>query len=346
MSVDTEARERQQAGPVVGGDLRRNLIVLVGVTVVLALLPLLLPEARQGVAARTLIFAIMGVGWNVMSGYGGMFSFGHAAFFGIGAYTDAYLLVEHGISPWLSLVVGAALAALFGVAIGWLCLRYRLEGAYFALATFAFAQMLLLLASNSTALQDTRGFNIPILSESSWLKMQFPVGSPNYLWIVSGLLVLALAVNLTMAHVRTGQYIMAIRDDHVAAESLSIPVMRYQLAAVAVSAAITATAGVFYTQYYLYVNPENAFGANVSVEAIVPAVIGGIGTLWGPLIGAAVIGPLSEVTASVLRSPPAFLSFLSGRSGLDVAIYATLIIVIVIFLPKGIYGSIRDRWRR
>lgn len=337
-TTDPRARYRDRG-------LRTDLLVLAAVTLALAVLPLVLPAARQGAAVRTLIFAIMAVGWNVMSGYGGMFSFGHAAFFGIGAYTDAYLLVEHGVSPWVALVVGAALAALFGVAIAFLCLRYRLEGAYFALATFAFAEMLLLVASNSAALQDTRGFNIPILSHASWAKMQFPIGSNNYLWIPAGLLVLAVAVNIALVHSRTGQYVMAIRDDHVAAESLSIPVMRYQLTAVAISAAITATAGVFYTQYYLYVNPDNAFGSNVSVEAIVPAVIGGIGTIWGPAIGAAVVGPLSEATASVLRNPPTFLSFLSGRSGLDVAIYAGLIIVIVLFLPKGIFGSIRARWR-
>ena len=267
-----------------------NWTVLVVGVVLVALLPYVLPASRESVAVRTLIFAVMAVGWNIMSGYGGMFSFGHAAFFGIGAYADAYLLVKHGVSPWIGILVGAVLAAVFGVAVAYLSLRYRLKGAYFALATFAFAQMLLLLTSNIEALNKTRGFNVPLVPGGSWSKMQFPIGSHNYFWIVLGILAVAVAVNILLVGSRLGQYVMAIRDDETAAASLGIPIMRYQLAAVAISAAITALAGGFYTQYFLFVSPDLAFGAQVSVEAIVPAVIGGIGTIWGPVIGAAVIG--------------------------------------------------------
>lgn len=320
-------------------------VLLVGL-VLLAFLPLVLAPPQQAVAVRTLIFAIMAVGWNIMSGYGGMFSFGHAAFFGIGAYTDAYLLVEHGISPWISMVVGAVLAAAFGVLTAFLSLRYRLAGAYFALATFAFAQMLLLLVSNLGFLHKTEGFNIPILSEPSWAKLQFPQGSSLYIWIPLVLLAIAVAINIALVHSRSGQYVMATRDDDIAAQSLGIPIMRYRLLAVALSCGITAVAGVFYTQYYLFIDPNNAFGANVSVEAIVPAVIGGIGTIWGPVIGAAIVGPLSEATAAVLRNPPAALSFLQGKNGLDVASYAVLLILIVLFLSRGVYGSLAARFRR
>lgn len=325
---------------------RTDWLVLGALTVVVALLPYLLPESRQAVLVRTLVFAVMAAGWNVMSGYGGMFSFGHAAFFGIGGYADAYLLVRHGVSPWIGMLVGALVAAVFGVVISALMLRYRLQGAYFALATFAFAEMLLLLTSNLEPLEKTRGFNVPIVGDGSWAKLQFPVGSPNYVWVALALLVVALAATMLLVRSRTGQYVMAIRDDRVAAASLGIPVLRYQLVAVAVSAAITATAGAYYTQYYLFINPDLGFGSAVSVEAIVPAVIGGIGTLWGPVVGAAVIGPLSELTASVLRSPPGFLSFIQGRSGLDVAAYAVLLIAIVVFLPRGVYGSVLARVRR
>lgn len=320
--------------------------VLVIGAILVAFLPLILGPQQQAVAVRTLIFAIMAVGWNIMSGYGGMFSFGHAAFFGIGAYTDAYLLVDHGISPWISMVVGAVLAAAFGVLTAFLSLRYRLAGAYFALATFAFAEMLLLLVSNLAVFHKTEGFNIPILPEPSWAKLQFEQGSSLYIWIPLVLLVLALAVNIALVHSRSGQFVMATRDDDTAAQSLGIPVMRYRLLAVALSCGITAVAGVFYTQYYLFIDPQNAFGGQVSIEAIVPAVIGGIGTIWGPVIGAAIVGPLSEATAAVLRNPPAALSFLQGKNGLDVASYAVLLILIVLFLSRGVYGSIAARWRR
>jgi branched-chain amino acid transport system permease protein len=324
---------------------RQFAILIVG-GAVLAFLPYVLPQDRQAVAIRTLIFAIMAVAWNIMSGYGGMFSFGHAAFFGIGAYADAYLLVSHGISPWVAMVVGAVLAAAFGVLTAFASLRYRLAGSYFALATFAFAQMLLLLASNLGFLKKTEGFNIPILPGGSWAKLQFDQHSYNYYWIPLALLALALAINIVLVHSRTGQFIMATRDDQTAAESLGIPVLRYRLIAVAVSAALTAVAGVFYAQYYLYINPDNAFGSNISIEAIVPVIIGGIGTIWGPVIGAIIIGPLSELTTSVLRNPPAGLEFLQGKSGLDVASYALLLIIIVLFLPGGVYGSLKARFRR
>ncbi|MBY6706137.1 branched-chain amino acid ABC transporter permease [Rhodococcus sp. BP-241] len=326
--------------------LRRQLLTLVIGFVVVAAFPLVLGEQAQTVAVRTLIFAIMAVGWNLMSGFGGMFSFGHAAFFGIGAYTGAYLLVEHGISPWISMLVGAVVSAAVGTTIAYLCLRYRLAGSYFALATFAFAQMFLLLVQNLEVFNKTEGFNVPILPRDSWWMLQFEKGSANYLWIP--LVILALAVLGTIFYVRSrpGQYVQAIRDDATAAASLGIDTMKYRLIAVAASCALTAVAGAYYVQYYFFVGPEQAFGSAVSVEAIVPAVIGGIGTIWGPVLGAAVIGPLSELINELLRNPPAFLEFLQGSIGLDVAVYSVILILIVIFLPKGIFGTIRERWRK
>ena len=218
-----------------------------------------------------------------MSGYGGLFSFGHAAFFGIGAYADAYLVVEHEISPWIAMVVGAALAAFTGVAIAFLCLRYSLAGPYFALATFAFAQMFLLVAQNLEFLRKTEGFSLPIIGGESFWQLQFTQGSDYYIWIPGVMLLLALAGTILYTHSRAGMHLQAVRDDEVAAASLGINVLRARLVAVAISCGLTAVAGAFYTQYYFFVGPQQAFGSQVSVEAIVPAVIGGIGTLWGPL---------------------------------------------------------------
>jgi branched-chain amino acid transport system permease protein len=324
----------------------RAYLALLVVAVVLALLPLGMSDRVETIAVRTLIFAIMAVAWNLMSGYGGLFSFGHAAFFGIGAYTDAYLVVDHSVSPWIAMIVGALLAAAAGAAIAFLCLRYRLAGAYFALATFAFAMMFLLVVQNLAILHKTEGFNLPILPTYSWKMMQFAQGSRNYYWIPLGILVVALAGTIAFVGSRAGQYAQAIRDDEVAAASLGINALRYRLVTVALSCGLTAVAGAYYTQYYFFVGPDQGFGSGVSIEAMIPAVIGGIGTVWGPVIGALVVGPLAEGITSILRNPPHVLSFLQGLTGLDVAVYAVLLIVIVLFMPKGIYGTLRDRWRR
>ena len=105
-------------------------------------------------------------------------------------------------------------------------------------------------------------------------------------------------------------------------------------------------AGTFYVQYYFFVDPDVAFGSSVSIQAILPAVIGGVGTIWGPVIGAAILGPLNDITATLLRNPPAGLEFLQGRAGLDVIVYAVLLILIILLLPQGVYGALRDRWQR
>ncbi len=325
---------------------RRHYLVLGVVLIVLFFLPFVLPQAALPVVTRTLIYALMAVGWNLMSGYGGMFSFGHAAFFGIGAYADAYLLTAFGISPWVSMMVGAVLSAGAGVLIAYLCLKYKLDGTYFALATFAFAQMFLLVTLNLKFLHKSEGINIPLLPHESWMMLQFDPGSFNYYWIPLILVAVAVAISIAFVHSRSGQFAQAIRDDATAAESLGITLMKYRLIPVAISCAITSVAGAFYAQYYLFVGPDQAFGLHVTTEAIVPAVIGGLGTIWGPLIGAAVIGPLTPLVANFLRNPPPFLGFLQGVSGLDVAIYAILLILIVVFLPRGIYGTIRERWRK
>jgi len=324
----------------------RHLIVLAVLTVLLIPLPLILPPATQAVAVRVLIFAIMAVGWNIMSGFGGMFSFGHAAYFGLGAYTSVWLLVNHGVSPWIGMLAGMVVAALFGVMVGFLALRYRLKGAYFALSTFAFAEMLRLLAINSDFVNRAVGYNVPLRREFSWVFMQFAPGAPEYFWVGLGLTVVAIAVSILFLGSKLGRFTIAVRDDEEAAAAVGVPVMRTKILTIALSAAITSVAGAFYTQYYFFVGPEQAFGAKVSVEAIVPAVIGGIGTVWGPVIGALVVGPLAELITELLRDPPQSLSFLQGLTGLDIVVYSVLLVAIVIFLPKGIYGTLRDRRRR
>src|SRR5690606_33134059 len=268
----------------------RHLVVLAVLLLAAVPLPLVLPPAMGAVAVRVLIFLIMAVGWNIMSGFGGMFSFGHAAYFGLGAYTSVYLLVEHGVSPWVGMAAGMVVAAFVAVVIGYFSFRYKLQGAYFALATFAFAEMLRLITTSSDFVNSAMGYQVPLIQGSSLWLLQFPADSPAYFWVALVLAGAAVAVSIVFLHSRTGRYVTALRDDELAAASLGTPVMGCKLVTVALSAAITAVAGAFYTQYYLFVNPELAFGSAVSIEAIVPAVIGGIGTIWGPVVGAIIVG--------------------------------------------------------
>jgi branched-chain amino acid transport system permease protein len=314
--------------------------------VVLALVPFVLAPAQLSVAVRVLIFAILSLGWNIMSGFGGMFSFGHAAYFGLGAYVSVWLLVERGISPWIGMVVGMVVAAAFAAIVGFLALRYRLKGAYFALSTFAFAEMLRLLATNSDLVNRAVGYNVPIRPEPSWWYMQFEPGSANYFWIALALTVVALVVTIVYLRSRIGRFTIAVRDDEDAAAALGIPVMRTKLITIALSGAISSVAGTFYVQYYFFIDPDVAFGSSVSIQAILPAVIGGVGTIWGPVVGAVILGPLNDITATLLRNPPPGLEFLQGRAGLDVMVYAVLLILIVLLLPQGVYGALRDRWQR
>jgi branched-chain amino acid transport system permease protein len=322
----------------------RNLVVLAALTLVLIPVPLFISTTSdQEIAVRLLLFALLGVAWNVMGGFAGQFSFGHAAYFGLGAYTSAYLLVEHGVSPWVGMAAGALVAAAFGVLTGFLSFRYRLRGAYFALATFAFAEMLRLIFTKLEPVEAARGLRVPLDAEGGLAQLQFPAGDPAYFWIILALLAGALLVVILLMRSRAGAYIRALREDEQAAEAAGVNVMRYKLLAVAVSAGLTSVAGAFYVQFFFFINPELAFGAAVSVQILLPAIIGGVGTIWGPAVGGVLLGAVAELSQSLVDSPPGALSFLEGRSGLDLMVYGAVLVVIILLLPRGIYPAIRER---
>ncbi|NHI17678.1 branched-chain amino acid ABC transporter permease [Microbacterium excoecariae] len=350
-SAPADRRERSGSAPRPASRAARSpwtwhYVALAGVVIVGAALPFVLPAAELAVAMRVVIFALMGIGWNIMSGFGGMFSFGHAAYFGIGAYVTAVLLVDFGISPWIGLLAGMIVAAAAAVGISYLALRYKLTGAYYALSTFAFAEMLRLFVIGNEALNRTVGFTVPVLPGNNWAMFQFSAGSPIYFWIGIAMLGVALFVTIQFLRSRTGRFTLASRDDDMAAGAVGINVLRYKLTTVALSAAVMAAAGTLYLQYYMFIDPELGFGAAVSNNAIITAVVGGAGTLWGPVIGAVVMAPLSDLVAAFLRNPPEWLAFLSGQGGLDILIYAVILIVCVLVLPHGIYGTIRDRYKK
>ncbi len=282
------------------------------------------------VGISILVMALLGQSWNIMSGYAGQFSFGHAAFFGIGAYASSLLYMDHGISPWLGMIIGMLLAALVGVLIGFLSFRYKLRGDFFALVTLAFAEMLRVLFNNTKAFKGATGILIPY--KDVWSEFQFANDRVFY-FILLAMVIAATVFIAVMSRRKFGVCLVAIKENQEAAGSLGVPVLKYKLLAMAISAAIAAMTGPFYAQYYGFIDPTVVFAASISVEAIVPCIIGGAGTLGGPLLGALIIIPLQEVSNSLFE----------GTNGVNMIIYGVLIVLFVVFCRDGIYGTIIRR---
>jgi branched-chain amino acid transport system permease protein len=296
------------------------------------LAPLVLSPYLVHLLVLMLFFAFLGVAWNLLGGYAGQFSFGHAAFFGIGAYTSTLLLVRLGLSPWVGLLAGGLLAAAFGCFAGYLSFRYGLRGPYFALVTLAFAEMLRLVALNWMAVGGPMGILIPLprAGEALW-RLQFADKLPYY-YLMLALLAVALGVNRAVERARLGHVLAAIRENEAAAEASGVDTLTAKLQAMALSAFLTALGGTFYAQYFSFIDPTLAFGPAVSVEILLRPIVGGPGTLLGPVFGSLVLTPLSELTRSFIR----------GRAGVDVMVYGAVLVVVITFLPGGLVGA----WRR
>ncbi|MCQ2497054.1 MAG: branched-chain amino acid ABC transporter permease [Lachnospiraceae bacterium] len=304
-----------------------SIIVLLAMAVIY---PVFSNSYMISVGVSILTIALLGQSWNLMSGYAGQFSFGHAAFFGVGAYTSSILYVDFGISPWIGMLIGMAMAAAVGVVIGFLSFRYRIKGDFFALVTLAFAEILRVLFNNTKALKGAGGILIPY--KNDWSEFQFENDKIFYI-ILLLMVILATFVLAVISKRKLGICLIAIKESQSAARSLGVPVLKYKLIAMAISAAMAGMAGTFYAQYYGFIDPTVVFAASISVEAIVPCIIGGAGTLCGPLLGAVIIVPLQELSNSLF----------DGINGLNMIIYGLLIVVFIIFCPDGIYGTIVKR---
>lgn len=316
-------------------------MVLVVVIGVLALIPLGVSRFTLTIATTALIFAIAGVGWNVLSGFAGQFSFGHAAYFGIGAYTVAVTLTKYSLSPWVGLLIGGGIAAGFGLLTGWLSFRYGLKGAYFALATFALAEMLRLTFNNIDFVGAGLGITIPLARGDDWSRIQFENTAALGFWVVLGFLAISVFGVILLTKSRLGSALLAVREDEDAAAALGVNPLRTKLSAIAISGFITALAGGLYTQFLLFVDPDLAFGPFVSVIILLRPIIGGVGTIWGPVLGSAIVSILGEVTRTFIRQPPAFLDFIEGSHGVDQVLFGLILVVVIIRAPDGVIGWFR-----
>ncbi len=272
--------------------------------------------------------------WNILGGFGGQFSFGHALFFGTGAYIQAIAQLQGGINAWVALPLAIAGAALVGLFIGALSFRYGLKGSYFALVTLAFAEVFRILALSVDFTGGGVGLMVPL--RESVANLQFATRA-GYLWVVLAMVVVALLVTCWLRNGRFGVYLQAVRDNEDAARAVGVDPFRVKLAAIGLSAAFMGAAGAFYVQVFQYIDAGIAYGPAVSVEALVAAIVGGMGTVWGPVLGAVVLHLLSDFTRNLFGELP----------GINMVIYGTVLVLIVIFVPRGIAGigqSVRQLW--
>ncbi|MFE1599251.1 branched-chain amino acid ABC transporter permease [Methylobacterium sp. ID0610] len=309
----------------------RDLAPLAAVLGLLAALPfLVLPGSALNFLVTTLIIALAGLGWNVLGGFGGQFSFGHAAFFGTGAYATAVLQTTFGWNAWAAAGAGIGLGTLAGLVIGALSFRAGLRGSYFALVTLAFAEVLRILANAADLTGGAAGLLLRL--QPGVAHLQFADRRHFYLLVVA-VLGLALLACRWLERSRFGAHLVAVRENEEAARALGVDALKVKLGAIALSAAITAAAGCLYVQYFLYVDAGVAYGTWISVEALLAPIVGGIGTAFGPLIGALALQGLGEATKGIAGGVP----------GVDLVAFGACLVAVIAFAPQGLIGLARRR---
>ncbi|MFG1203267.1 branched-chain amino acid ABC transporter ATP-binding protein/permease [Xanthobacter aminoxidans] len=272
------------------------------------------------------VFGALATAWNILGGYAGQLSLGHTVFYGIGGYTAALLLDSFGLSPWIGMIGGAALAALVSVGIGYPC--FRLRGPFFSLATIAFLEVVRLLAIHFNGLTGgSAGLVVPLQIGWPWMIFREKI---NYLYIAFGLLLLSLAVSYAIRNSRLGYALTAVRERDSAAQAAGININGVKLWAIAASAALTATVGTFHAMYMTFLEPATLFSLATAIEIAMFALIGGLGTVAGPLLGTVLVVPLAELARGWLGA---------SANGLHGFVYGTVLVVITLTLPGGLVGT-------
>ncbi|MDQ3784584.1 MAG: branched-chain amino acid ABC transporter permease [Actinomycetota bacterium] len=303
--------------------------------IVFGLMPVVYSAPYQhNIAVLICLTALMATGWNLLGGFTGQISLGHALFFGVGAYTVAVGELRIGLNPWLGMLLGAALAVAVSMIVG--LPVFRLRGHYFSIATIAVGEIAFLIFLNWQFVGAAGGLSIPI-KEDSLLELQFSGQHKwEYYYLAAGLLLLALIATQLILKSRTGYYLAAIREDQEAAASVGVPVARYKQIALSFSAATVAIAGAFFAQYVLFVDPVSVLELAISIQITIAAVLGGVKSMWGPVIGAAVLLSLTETARLYLGG--------TGEA-LNLVAYGLLVMLIAAFEPNGLIG-LAQRFRR
>jgi branched-chain amino acid transport system permease protein len=310
---------------------RRGLILMAALLAGLLALPLVANDYLITVLILILYFAYVGQAWNIMMGFAGQLSLGHALYVGLGAYAAAGLYVHFGISPWIGLGASVVISAAAGAVIGFLAFRFGVAGVYFAILTIAFAEFARIGFDHWSWLGGSAGLFLPVANytRNDLLNLR---GSPAmFYYVMLAMTFGALAMCHALLHSRAGYYWLAIRESPEAAQALGIDIFRYKMYAVVLSAAMTSLGGVLFAFYYNNLFPEQVFHISRSIELILGPIIGGVGTLFGPIIGAFLITALAETLSEVLRA-----------LGIDVpgvkqVFYGFCLLLVVMFLPDGVW---------
>ena len=276
-----------------------------------------------------LFYAFIGQSWNISGGFAGQLSFGHVAFFGAGAYASTIVQMRLGLSPWLGLPAAALAGAAVGWVIGVLSFRAGLKGSYFALITLAFAEVLRIVSNSVSITGGGLGMLIPMKAGAA--NFQFAERSGFY-FLILALTVLSIALAEWLKHSRFGAQLAAIRENEDAAMALGVNVFAEKVIVMMLSGAIGGLGGCFFAQYFLYIDPSIVFGTDKSVEMLLVSMIGGAGTVYGPLIGAVLLALVSDVTR-----------VLTQIQGLSLVLYGALLVVIIAFLPNGLIALFQRR---
>lgn len=301
-----------------------KIYLFLAIFILLFVLPLYLPQYYIHLLTMIFIFAVAAEAWNIIGGYGGQFSLGHAAYFGVGAYTSTMLFHYFNISPWIGLLLGGIVAVLLSIGISHLC--FRLRGPYFVISTIALAETLRYLFINQRWITfGARGMNIRYIGNAP-LYFQFS-GKLPYYYIAILTMLIVVFVTYKIINSRLGYYLIALGQNQDSAEAIGVNSFKVKLIDLCVSAFFTSIAGTLYAQYIYFIDPDAVFGLSLSVQIMLFAVVGGIGTLWGPIIGTFVLQIASEWASA---------TFGSGLMGFKFIIFGSILIIIVLSGKKGI----------
>lgn len=288
---------------------------------------------QQGVLFYLFLWGALATGWNIIGGYAGQLSLGHGAAYGIGAYVTVLLAQKLGLSPWIGMLAGALLASFVGAFLG--IIAFRLKGPFFALATLAFGQIMMILAVNWRSLTNgNEGLVVPLRSGFGWLGFENKI---YYTYLALGFLLISLVISHIIKYSRLGYFLAAYREDDAAAQAAGVNTYRARIVASAISFGITAIGGTLYAYHVLFVEPASVMDTMVSIQMPLLAVVGGVNTVFGPMLGAAVIHPLSEL----LRAS------LGGEwIGSHWVVYGALLIVVILHMPGGLLGLFQGLTQR